>query len=127
MKMLLIHADLLEYWTTRPTKLAEKDAQSHQRIEDALVVFVTVEAGDSRKVPQAVQEIRKVMGWVKCGEAFIYPYAHLSENLSSPGEAIEVLNALSSALGCNRAPFGWYKRFHLHAKGHPLAELSRSI
>ncbi|MFB6216222.1 MAG: threonyl-tRNA synthetase editing domain-containing protein, partial [Candidatus Aenigmatarchaeota archaeon] len=25
------------------------------------------------------------------------------------------------------APFGWYKEFEIHVKGHPLAELSRQI
>ena len=116
MKMLLIHADLLEYWTTKPTKIAEPDFSD-----------TTVERDDLPKVKQAADEIQKVMDWVKCKHVFIYPYAHLSENLSSPSEAIEVLNGLTKELNCERAPFGWYKRFNLHAKGHPMAELSRSI
>lgn len=127
MKMLLIHADLLEYWTTKPTKIAEPDFSDHKKIEEALIVFTTVERGDLPKVKQAADEIQKVMDWIKCDRVFIYPYAHLSENLSSPSEAIEVLNGLTKELNCERAPFGWYKRFNLHAKGHPMAELSRSI
>ena len=127
MKMLLIHADLFEYWATRPTKLAEKGVPQHGRKENVTLVMVAVEPGDSEKVERAVEEIRRVMGWQHTSEALIYPYAHLSDNLSSPEEAIAVLDALYRELGAQRAPFGWYKKFHLHAKGHPMAEFSRRL
>ncbi|MBR9680604.1 MAG: hypothetical protein GOU98_02145 [Candidatus Altiarchaeota archaeon] len=127
MRILLIHADLMEYWSTKATKIAEPDFADHKRVENTLVVFTTVEPGDKDKIDAAVSEIKKVLDWVKCEKAFIYPYAHLSENLSSPKEAVLVLNKLTEKLECERAPFGWYKKFNLHAKGHPMAELSRSI
>ncbi|MBU2503476.1 MAG: threonine--tRNA ligase, partial [Nanoarchaeota archaeon] len=61
----------------------------------------------------------------------IYPYAHLSSNLSSPDVASEVLEKAESALAKSfkvvRAPFGYYKEFELKVKGHPLSELSRSF
>ena len=127
MRMLIIHTDLFEYWTTRPTKIAEKDPKEHNRKENITLVMVAVEPGDRGKIDQAVAEIKKVMQWQHTTEAFIYPYAHLSENLSKPEEAVEVLDMLCRELGAERAPFGWYKKFHLHAKGHPMAEFSRRI
>jgi threonyl-tRNA synthetase len=127
MKLLMIHADLLEYWSTKATPVAEKVGEHHEKLDDVFVTFITVEPGDSAKVEQAAAAIKEVTGRVKCDNVFLYPYAHLSETLARPKEAIEVLNALAEKLKCDRAPFGWYKKFHLHAKGHPLAEVSRVI
>jgi len=130
MKLLLIHADSFEYWATRKTKIAEAlegPIAENRCVENATVVFTAVEPGDSGKIEQAVAEIRKVMGMQHSAECLLYPYAHLSENLSNPREAVEVLNKMAGNLGCNRAPFGWYKKFHLHAKGHPMAEFSRRL
>jgi threonyl-tRNA synthetase len=127
MKLLMIHADLLEYWSTKATPVAEKEGEHHKKLEDVFVTFITVEPGDSKKVGKAADAIREVAGRVKCGLVFLYPYAHLSKNLAKPKEAVAVLNELASQLQCDRAPFGWYKKFHLHAKGHPLAEVSRDL
>ena len=125
--MLLIHADSMEFWKTRATKIAEEGGHDSLRVENATVVFMAVEPGDSGKVSDALQAIKGVMEMQHTDKAFLYPYAHLSSTLSSPGEAVKVLNALKDGLGCERAPFGWYKKFHLHAKGHPMAEFSRQI
>jgi threonyl-tRNA synthetase len=127
MKLLLFHVDSFEYWTTRPTKLAEENPRENNRKENATVVFTAVEPGDTEKVNAAVDEIKKVQGWMHSAEVFIYPYAHLSENLSSKDEAIAVMNSLCEKLGCERAPFGWYKKFTLSVKGHPMSEFSRRI
>ncbi len=127
MKMLVLHVDLFEYWATRPTKIAEKDPVRHNRKENVTLVMVAVEPGDAGKLDGAVEEIREIMGWQHTSEAFIYPYAHLSDNLAPPEEAVAVLDGLCRRLGAERAPFGWYKKFNLHAKGHPMAEFSRRI
>ncbi len=127
MKILLIHADLIEYEVTKPSKVAEPNPKKHGKKENVLVAFVCVEPGDIDKIDRAVEAIEEVKAWVKAPEVFIYPYAHLSENLAEPEEALEVLNKLAEKIKAERAPFGWYKRFKLHAKGHALAELSRRI
>ena len=127
MKLLLIHADSFEYWTTRPTKLAEPDPVEHLKKTDLTVAFVAVEKGDEAKVEQAAVSVREVMEMQHSKDLLLYPYAHLSENLSSPKEAVEVLRSLADRLGCDRAPFGWYKKFNLHAKGHPMSEFSRRL
>ena len=127
MKQLMIHADLLEYWSTKATPVAEKEGEHHKKLENVFVTFITVEPGDSKKVDAAAAAIKEVAARVKCGQIFLYPYAHLSKRLSKPKEAVAVLNALAAQLQCDRAPFGWYKKFHLHAKGHPLAEVSRDL
>jgi len=68
---------------------------------------------------------------VHADRIMLYPYAHLSSNLSSPAAAVEILKGMQQTLSkdyeVKRAPFGWYKAFTLSCKGHPLSELSRSI
>ncbi|MBU1501764.1 MAG: threonine--tRNA ligase, partial [Nanoarchaeota archaeon] len=68
---------------------------------------------------------------VKAKDVVLYPYAHLSNNLSAPDVASEVLEKAEKELGKSfkvvKAPFGYYKEFELKVKGHPLSELSRSF
>ena len=138
MKILLIHAKEFEYEARQKAiESAEKiDGVSGQgSFENILVVFTTVEEGDSGSkevVRKAVNEILDVFERVKAERIIVYPYAHLSENLAKPSDAISVLKSLYSELKSRgvevyRAPFGWYKRFKIHCYGHPLAELSRTI
>ncbi len=138
MKMLLIHAKRFEYEArSKALDAAEKldGVKRSGSYENALVAFITVEKGDlgdSAVVPRAVDEIADVASRVGAERVVIYPYAHLSDNLAEPGEAVEALRRIHSLLlergiEAHRAPFGWYKRFSIECLGHPLAELSRSI
>jgi threonyl-tRNA synthetase len=57
----------------------------------------------------------------------IYPYAHLSSDLSTPTKALELIGELEESAKAviddvQRAPFGWTKSFNISVKGHPLAE-----
>ncbi len=137
MQLLLIHSDYIEYEVKKSTPVAEKieDPMKSGRLEDALTVFIAVEKTDEVNPDEVVQkgisEIEKVIGQVKTNNVMLYPYAHLSSNLSSPKVAVYVLTAMEKELSgkytVKRAPFGWYKAFKISCKGHPLSELSRSI
>ena len=137
MQLLLIHSDYIEFEAKRPTKFAEEieEAAKKGRLEEALCAFVAVEKFDEDD-PEAViaegaKQIVDVASQVHADRIMLYPYAHLSPNLSSPAAAIEILKGMHETLSQNyevvRAPFGWYKAFTLSCKGHPLSELSRSI
>ncbi len=137
MQLLLIHSDFIEFEAKRPTKMAEEidDQAKKGRLEEALCAFIAVEKFDEDD-PEAViaegaKQISDVAGQVHAARIMIYPYAHLSPNLSTPATAIKILKGLQETLSCDfevmRAPFGWYKAFTLSCKGHPLSELSRSI
>src|SRR5438552_6245543 len=83
-------------------------------------------------VAAAVANIKDVMGQVKAPNLVLYPYAHLSNQLASPSKAQlagEKLKkaAVEAGYATSSAPFGWYKMFNIKVKGHPLAELSRTI
>ncbi len=137
MKILLLHCDWVEW---EPTKKAIKSAEDIAdkkavRVEDCLVVLTSVEKGDEKDPEKSVLEyiknIKDVAEMVKAKNIVVYPYAHLSSNLSSVEIAQRVLGGAEKELTKDfkvwRAPFGWYKKLSLSAKGHPLSELSRDI
>lgn len=132
MKLLLIHADFMEYRVERKTRVAEPFQGDGERIDDVLVAFTAVEKGDSDAVVEkAAQEITDVARKVGASRILVYPYAHLSSDLSDPETAVRMLRLLAERLSdgfeVHRAPFGWYKSFTISCKGHPLSELSREI
>ncbi|MEM1511681.1 MAG: threonine--tRNA ligase [Candidatus Jordarchaeales archaeon] len=137
MRMLLIHADTFSYEVTEKTPIAEEIGEEARKgsSKDCLVVFSAVERGDEKNVEdvvsQAVDEVRRVAEQVGAKNIVVYPYAHLSSNLSDPETAIKVLRGVSESLSkyysVLRAPFGYYKSFNILCKGHPLSELSREV
>ncbi len=137
MQLLLIHSDFIEFEAKRPTKMAEvvEESAKKGRLEEALCAFIAVEKFDEDDpdavIAEGVKQIADVAGQVKAHRIMIYPYAHLSPNLSSPATAIKILTGMAETLSGDyevmRAPFGWYKSFTISCKGHPLSELSRSI
>jgi len=138
MRLLLIHADSIEYRVKRKTKVAESigDAAKSGRLEDALAAFIAVEDADDADedyvVSGAVKAIAGDAEQLQTRKVMLYPYAHLSSSLGSPESAVRILDSVGDELDGQgfeviRAPFGWYKAFTLSCKGHPLSELSRSI
>lgn len=137
MQLLLIHSDFIEFEAKRPTKMAEEIADEARkgRLEEALCAFIAVEKFDEDDpdavIAESAKQIADVAGQVKADRIMVYPYAHLSAQLSTPATAVKILKGLAETLSANyevmRAPFGWYKAFTISCKGHPLSELSRSI
>ncbi len=131
MRLLLIHADYIEYEVKEKTKLAEDFEGRGDRIDEVLVVFTSVEKVDNEEVvKKAAEEIKDVASKIGAKKILIYPYAHLSSNLADSETAISLLRALEAELKdfeVKRAPFGWYKAFRISCKGHPLSELSKEI
>lgn len=138
MRILLIHADSIEFETKQPTKAAEEIPLEKKsgRFEEALVVFAAAEEEDEGAVPvvakNTAKEIADVFNQVKAQRVVIYPYAHLSQSLASPKVAVKLLDSIrdelqSLGLEAHRLPFGWYKAFKISCKGHPLSELSRQV
>ena len=139
MKILLIHADRFEYNVTQKAIEKPEEVPPDKKkgsINEALVVFSTVEKTDEKNPEQvavnASNSIEEVAKLVKTKKIVIYPYAHLSPDLASRNLAISILKKVEEKLKNKgydtlRTPFGWYKSFEIKCKGHPLAELSRSI
>jgi threonyl-tRNA synthetase len=133
MKILQMHADFIEY---KPVKKEIADAEEvdpkQVREEDLVVLFTAVENGDDETIAkQAIGETKEFLAKLGANRLMIYPFAHLSQNLAKPSEAIPVLRAMerearAQQLDTMRSPFGWTKALQIKVKGHPLAEMSRS-
>lgn len=137
MKILALHVDYIEW---QGLKKALKNMEelpaaetAKKRVEEALAILTAVEKEDSIKsVEELVNNIKEISEKVGTKRIVLYPYAHLSRNLGSPGKAVEILKESERELKdlgyeVSRAPFGYYKAFELRVKGHPLSELSREI
>ncbi|MCJ7450454.1 MAG: threonine--tRNA ligase [Candidatus Nanohaloarchaeota archaeon QJJ-9] len=135
MRLLMLHSDHLEF---EPHKKAVDQADEKggkQRVEECLVVFNSLEKGDEKDldsvVSQAVQEVRDTADKVSVENVVVYPYVHLTDQPGDAGKAQEVqkrlVEKLEADFSVTKAPFGWYKEFEIHVKGHPLSELSKQI
>ncbi len=140
MKILTLHVDYINF---RPLKKAVKQIsdlseqeKKGQKISEALVVLTAVEKGDMikesvEKLVENVKEIAKKVGLGKKDNLVLYPFAHLSNNLAAPEDAIKILKeagkTLEKTFNVTKAPFGYYKELEFKVKGHPLSELSREI
>ncbi len=138
MKTLYIHADFMEFETKKPTPVADELPEGHAkgRADEVLVAFITVEKKDEGKVEavsaEAAADLMEVYKKVGAQRIMLYPYAHLSPDLSDPKTGKEMMRRLEADLKemdveVIRAPFGWYKAFKISCKGHPLSELSRDF
>jgi len=151
MKTLNLHCDYIKFKALKKAIKSIDELAPNQNLKaeskECLVVLIAIEKGDSAKtIPKLTEDIKKIANQVKTKNIVLYPYAHLSSNLSSPETAIQILNETAKQLqsGSRRrsgseavwqrsglnvvlAPFGYYKTFELKVKGHPLSELSREF
>jgi threonyl-tRNA synthetase len=139
MKILFNHADSFSFEATKKAVNSAKDLSDSEKsgeAENSLVAFMAVEKHDEGKeeavADRTIEEIDSVLEKIHADNVVVYPYAHLSSNLSSLDTAEKTLNLVYEKLKekgvkVQKAPFGWYKAFKISGKGHPLAELSREI
>ena len=138
MKFLALHTDYIKFKPLKKALRSIGDLSDEEKEEseskDALAIFTAVEKGDddvAKVVEEFVKNVKDIAGQLKVKNVVLYPYAHLSSNLSSPDLAVNVLDAAEKALEKDfsivKAPFGYYKEFEMKVKGHPLSELSREI
>lgn len=137
MKILALHVDYIKFKPLKKAlksirELSEKEKKGEE-VGESLVVLTAVEKGDvvEEGVEELVKNAKELASQVKAENVVLYPYAHLSSNLGSPENAVEILEKSAKKLKKNFevsvAPFGYYKEFELKVKGHPLSELSREI
>jgi threonyl-tRNA synthetase len=129
-----LHSDFIEYEVVeKEIALAEEPEKRKDRLEEVAVLFTAVEEGDDENVARKAMENTKAsIDKLKVNKVLIYPYAHLSNNLAKPADALKVLNEMKRAskemgLETYSTPFGWCKKFSISIKGHPLAEHLRVV
>lgn len=137
MKLLLIHADYLNYQVKEKAKFAEEvpPAKKVSGMRNPLIAFACAEKMDEKSgdvIEKTAEEIKSAAAKVKAQNIALFPFAHLSEDLASPEIAIQILKCVKCKLSDEgyrvlRVPFGWYKAFEYKCKGHPLSVQFRSI
>ncbi|MFH0971122.1 MAG: threonyl-tRNA synthetase editing domain-containing protein, partial [Candidatus Micrarchaeota archaeon] len=136
MRILELHCDYFSYKAEKKALKSIgdlKEEETGKRLENVLVVLTSIEEGDTAEVAkQAALEIKKNFLEVRAGTILLYPYAHLSSNLAKPADAVYLLQELYAEIlkyspDSHKSPFGYYKSFEMRCKGHPLAELSKTI
>ncbi len=133
MRILQLHSNFITYKPVeKEIPQAEEAEKNEVRVEEVVVLFTAVEEGDNAQIAQkAINDARAFLGKLKVNKILIYPFAHLSSNLSKPSEAFPVIKemedfAKQKGIETYRAPFGWNKQFTISIKGHPLAEQARA-
>jgi threonyl-tRNA synthetase len=130
MHLLFVHADRFGFeWTGEGDPEA---TQTEGQLPECVVVFATVEAGDTNAVVGATRAaVESVTSQLKTDRLAVYPTTHLSETAASAERTIDVLDTLESALEDDyevlSVPRGWNKRVELTRKGHPHAVQPRQI
>ncbi len=133
MRILTLHCDYIKFFPKIPaTKIRDNIEQKWFEYKNVLCCFVAIEENDNEnKIEIAVKEILNIFENVKPERIVIYPFVHLTNKPAKLEIAFELIKKLEEKLKekveTYKAPFGWYKEFEIHVKGHPLAELSRTI
>ncbi len=138
MRMLQIHSDGFAFEAKRKAlKNAESlESKSYSTKDSCLVNFIAAETSDTTNLARAAQltaaMIAQAAEEVKEKNIIVYPWVHLSESPAQPGAALKMLKLIEKDLkdqgySVLRIPFGWYKSFMIHCKGHPLAERSKVL
>ncbi|MFP4045955.1 MAG: threonine--tRNA ligase [Candidatus Aenigmatarchaeota archaeon] len=136
MKLLLLHSSHLEYQAHKKALDSAEDTDKEKhRTEECLVAFNALDEGDEKNLEsvatQAAEEIKDVAEQVNVENIVIYPWVHLTSTPGKPDKAEKIQAMMEDKLkdeyDVTKSPFGWYKEFEIHVKGHPLSELSREI
>jgi len=134
LRILQLHSNFIEYEVIKKeVAIAEECEKKKQRLEELAVLFTSVEEGDDETVARkAIEETKSFLEKLKVNRILIYPYAHLSNILAKPADALKVIKAMERSakemeIETYRTPFGWNKQFTISIKGHPLAEQFRMI
>jgi threonyl-tRNA synthetase len=133
MRILQLHSNYIVFKPVeKEINIAEEAEKAENRVEEVVVLFTAIEEGDNSAMAQkAINDVRAFLGKLKVNRILIYPFAHLSSNLSQPSQALAIIKdmeayAKTKGIETFRAPFGWNKQFTISIKGHPLAEQARN-
>ena len=115
MRILLLHADFIEYQPISKEIQAAEDipSKSSNKIDEVIVALIAVEKDDDESIIDEVGNELKTYGeMIKCDSLLIYPYAHLSSDLATHTVAQSILNSIEKKTRdlfkiVNSAPFGW--------------------
>ncbi len=138
MRMLQIHSDGFSFEAKRKALKSAETVKDRTYVseESWLVNFIAAETSDQTDLKTAAKKTAEMIAdaaeEVKEKRIVIYPWVHLTEKPAPPSVAQKLLKNIAKDLTERgyevlRVPFGWYKAFKIHCKGHPLAERSKVL
>jgi hypothetical protein len=138
MRLLLFHVDSFTCTITEKGRspLVETPSSPSMRIEEGLLVLANAEEGDetapARVIDEGAREIQSLAHKLKVHQIMLLPFAHLFGEPAPPEDALAIIDGMAAAvrasgLEVERPPFGWFHRWELNAKGHPLSRVARRI
>jgi threonyl-tRNA synthetase len=138
MRLLVLHVDRFAYTVTDRTRsrLTEPVAEPSFAVEEALVALASVEREDETDPEEvarlAADELQGLARQVGATRLVLHPFAHLFGEPSAPAVAVAALDLVrdhlqATGLAVHRSPFGWFTRWDLQAKGHPLSRVARIV
>jgi len=139
MRFLSFHVDFFRYKVTKKGRspIIEEITENNKenQINDALILFISMEKQDETKpdlLIRSIREIEKIINQLKISNLVIIPFAHLFGQLSTIEFAFESFKKIESMLTTQgfsvlRLPFGWFNELEMRAKGHPLSRISRIV
>jgi threonyl-tRNA synthetase len=123
MRILQLDVNNITYELIKPeASIYEDSKEKNVSIDNAVAMLISVEKTDT-------DEIKSTMTQLGRDTLVIYPFAHLSNDLMEPKEAMRILNSIYDKVKvlykAKKAPFGWNKALKVDIKGHPLAEQAK--
>ena len=90
MRILQLHSNFIVFKPVeKEINIAEEAETVENRVEEVVVLFTAIEEGDNSAMAQkAIDDVRAFLGKLKVNRILIYPFAHLSSNLSQPSQAL---------------------------------------
>ena len=90
MRILQQHLDFIEYEPKeKEIASAEEAEKKRYHYDEIVVLFTSVEQGDDDEIAKkAIEGTKQFLGKLKVNRVIIYPYAHLSQNLARPKDAL---------------------------------------
>lgn len=112
-------------FATKPKDIIHGQIREKQsNLIDCILVFVTVEVGDSvEKALALTEEVLQFCNDTSHRNVFLCPFAHLSSNLASSKDALPIFAELTKQLKASNVNlveghFGSDKEYLLHVYGH---------
>ena len=138
MRLLILHVDRFAYTVTDAarSRLREPVTEPTHAVEEGLLALASVEQVDAAApdevAERAATEIALLAGQLGAVRVVLHPFAHLFGEPSAPAVAVAVLDATkvrleAAGFDVHRSPFGWFTRWDLQAKGHPLSRVGRIV
>ena len=134
----MLHVDSFVCTVTQKGRspLVETPSTRETAMEEGILVLASVEAGDESAAADIVSatanEVRGLAERLKAKDVVLLPFAHLFGDPAPAEDALAIIDAVAlelrvAGLGVSRPPFGWFHRWDLRAKGHPLSRVARRI